>query len=87
MGKTRCAVGGWEGHRAGRTVRREGERTACGGRWEDGVWRVRIDRRLDGRRPQSTAPELALDGWRDYGNTDGRLRAMTDGPPKAHGRD
>ena len=35
---------------------------------------------------QSTALELALDGWRDYGNTDGRLRAMTDGAPKAYGR-
>lgn len=32
---------------------------------------------------QSTALELALDGWRDYGNTDGRLRAMTDGAPQS----
>ena len=37
----------------------------------------------DGRRPQSTVLGLALDGWRDYGNTYGRLRAMTDGSQSA----
>lgn len=48
----------------------------------DGCGRSERDRSPDGRRAQSTALELALDGWRDYGNTDGRLRAMTDGGPK-----
>lgn len=53
----------------------------------DGVWGMGgIDSAPDGRRAQSTALELALDGWRDYGNTDGRLRAMTYGAPKAYGR-
>lgn len=60
MGKTRCAVG--RRVECGRRV--EGERTG-GGLVEDGVWSVRIDRRQDGRRAQSMALELALDGCRD----------------------
>lgn len=56
----------------GRTVRRYDGRAV-------GAW---IDRQRDGRRPQSTALELALDGWRDYGNTDGRRRARRTAAPK-----
>lgn len=83
MGRMRCAVG----QGAVRTVCRDEMRTGgvwLGGDREQDGRRVGDGRvRSDGRRPQSTWPVLALDGWRDYGNTDGRLRAMTDGAPQS----